>query len=219
MNLIFLGPQGCGKGTQADILAEKLGLFHVSTGAALREAAAKDDAFGREIAALMSHGKLVSDEAIVKVVGSQLTPERFKQGIIFDGTPRLLPQVGLLDRLLAENNAVIDRVFFLNISEKETFRRLSGRVVCANCGQNFNLLTKPPAKEGFCDICAGPLQVRADETPTAISERLAIYHSQTLPVLDVYRQRGILEEVDGERSIEIIAADIFSRLEGLGLIK
>jgi len=219
MNLIVIGPQASGKGTQASLLKEKLGLFHLSTGVALREASKNKTDLGKRIKKYLEAGKLVPDEILEKVVGKLLTKGNLKKGIIFDGTPRVENQLFVLEEMLAQKKASIDRVIYIKLNKEKVLKRLSGRVVCDDCGKNYNLLTLPPKKEGICDHCEGRLKRRDDESPVAIKERLSIYQKDTLPILDLFRQKGILEEVNGERPIEVIFEDIMGRLKRAGLAK
>ncbi len=212
MNLIVLGPQGSGKGTQAKLLVSKLGLVYLEMGDVLRELASKKTPLGEKIASFQSQGKLVTDEIIVEVLKSFLTEENFKKGVLFDGFPRNLSQTGLLEDELKNYQVKIDKVIFLNISFQESLKRLKARRICPTCGTNYNLVTMPPKNGELCDQCGSQLIARSDETDEVIKERLAVYQKETLPLIEAYRQKGILLEVNGEQSVGTIHLEILKNL-------
>lgn len=212
MNIIILGPQASGKGTQADLLVKKYGLFYLEMGQILRDLVEKKDKLGEKIASFINQGHLVSNEIIMEVLSRFLITANFQKGILFDGFPRNLAQAGVLQKELEKQKAKIDKVIFLQISTKESLRRLSGRRHCPCCGRDYNLVTMPPKKGEICDDDGCQLATREDETPEIIKQRLSAYHQETLPVIDFYRQAGILLEVDGERSIEAIHQEILKDL-------
>ena len=212
MNLIVLGPQGSGKGTQARLLVSKLGLVYLEMGEVLRELASKKTPLGEKIASFQSQGKLVTDEIITEVLKSFLTEENFKKGILFDGFPRTFPQAGLLEDELKNHQVKIDRVIFLNISFQESLRRLKARRICPTCGANYNLVTMPPKNGELCDQCGSQLIARSDETDEVIKERLAVYQKETLPLIEAYRQKGILLEVNGGQPVAAIHLEILKNL-------
>ena len=212
MNLIILGPQGSGKGTQAKLLVSKLGLVYLEMGEVLRELARKKTPLGEKIASFQSQGKLVTDEIIAEVLKSFLTEENFKKGILFDGFPRNLSQTNLLEDELKNHQVKIDKVIFLNISFQESLRRLKARRICPTCGANYNLVTMPPKNGKLCDQCGSQLITRSDETDEAIKERLGVYQKETLPLIEIYRQKGILLEVNGEQSVGTIHLEILKNL-------
>jgi adenylate kinase len=220
MNLIIIGPQGSGKGTQAAKLADKFSLFYFSTGQILRRVVEKGGSLGKLVDKQVNQkGALVSDKTIIQVIDQEISPAKLKKGIVFDGFPRNQNQLRILTDFLEKNNSAIDRVFLTNISEKESIRRLSARLVCDDCGRNYNLLTKKPRKKGFCDACGGKLIKMDDDYPGAVKKRLKTYHRQTVPILKIYEKKGILEKIDGERPIELIFKDIVGRLKKAGLVK
>lgn len=216
MMIAIVGPQGCGKGTQAKLLAEKYGWKHLSIGQVLRELVELRLPESARIAKYMQDGVLVPDEDILLAVKASVDDEDLKRGVVFDGTPRNRQQLELVESTLGES---FQAAIFISISEAETLRRLDGRLVCQKCGANFNLATQKPKKEGVCDQCGGKLGRRDDETPEATKIRLQSYHQQTVPLLKIYRRRNILIEIDGERPIETIHREVVSRLEQSGLIK
>ena len=212
MNLIVLGPQGSGKGTQAKLLVSKLGLVYLEMGEVLRELASKKTPLGEKIASFQSQGKLVTDEIIAEVLKSFLTEENFKKGVLFDGFPRTLPQEGLLEDELKNHQVKIDKVIFLNISFQESLRRLKARRICPTCGINYNLVTMPPKNGELCDQCGSQLITRSDETDEVIKERLEVYQKETLPLIEIYRHKGVLVEVNGEQPVTAIHQEILKNL-------
>lgn len=212
MNLVIAGPQGSGKGTQAELLAKKFGLVHIESGKILREEMAAKTPLGLGIAQRMNEGRLIPDQIITQILKRYLTPKLVKRGIIFDGSPRSLGQAQWLDRQMAGQGAEINYLILLKVSEKESIRRLSSRRNCPKCNRIYNLITKPPAKDGVCDDCHIPLAVREDETPEAIKKRLEEYRRQTTPVIDYYRQKNKVIEINGEQPIETIHQEIIRRL-------
>jgi len=213
MNIIILGPQASGKGTQADLLVKKYGLFYLEMGQILRDLTDKKDESGEKIASFINQGRLVPDEIIMEVLSRFLTQTNFQKGILFDGFPRNLPQAELFQKELEKQQTKIDKVIFLKISTQESLRRLSGRRHCPCCGRDYNLVTMPPKQGETCDDCGCQLVSRQDETPEIIQQRLAAYHQETTPVIDFYRKLGILLEINGERSIEAIHQEILQNLE------
>jgi adenylate kinase len=186
-------------------------------GGLLRNISKEDSPLGKEVAEIINSGKLVSDEVVVKIVNSYLAGLEKVEGILFDGFPRVLSQAQYFEKYLAENNKKLDLVIFLTLPRDEIFKRLSNRRTCSSCGKVFNVLTKPPKVENICDFCGGSLIIRQDETPEKINTRLNTFENQTLPVVDYFRQKGTVEEVDGSRPIEEIFTDIVERIKKRGL--
>lgn len=209
MNLIILGPQGSGKGTQAKLIAKRLTLFYFEIGDYLRELAETDSRIDEIV---NKKGVLLPDEEIFSYVSKYLAKnDSDLKNFIFDGYPRSVKQYQLLKDWLQEKGSVIDKVILLNISEEESLKRLSARRICEDCGNLYNLITKPPPK-GVCE-CGGKLIQREDDQPDAIKKRLAEYQKQTMPVIDQFRKEGILLEIDGERPIKTIHDDILKKLK------
>ncbi len=207
MNFIFLGPQTSGKGTQASLLAKQLNLPVLTTGNILRAKKAFGDEEGQLIASFIDKGKLVPDNLIDKIVRQEMESGKYENGVIFDGYPRNLHQAQEL-----EKTANIDRVIFLDVPDGVVVKRMSARRVCEKCGENFNLISKPPKTEGACDLCGGRLIQREDDTEQSIAVRLNIYHSLTEPLVKHYESQGKLIRVDGTKDIETVQKEIISLL-------
>jgi len=220
MKIILIGPQAAGKGTQGVKLAEKFKLPYVEMGKILRQIASEESPLGKKVNELINiKGVLVPDEIIYQVIEKHLKSLIDNNGFIIDGFPRVISQAEYFEKFLASYGEKVDMVIYLTLPKEETFRRLINRRVCQKCGRAYNLLTAPPKKEGICDVCGGKLIVRADETPEKIKTRLKEFFRQTMPVVDFYRKKGILEEIDGNQPIDIVFEDILSRLKRKGLIK
>jgi adenylate kinase len=189
---IILGPQGSGKGTQAQELANLLGVPHISTGEVFRNIVAKGSDFGREVESLLKSGSLVPDDVTNKLVAERLKETDATRGFILDGYPRNLNQAEYLATLEPEAQAI-----YLRISDMEAIKRLAGRRTCPACGAVYHLQFNPPKVGEVCDIDGLHLIQRTDETEQAIKVRLNIFHQQTEPLLEFYRQRGKLFEIDG----------------------
>ncbi len=205
--IIILGPPASGKGTQAEFLAEKLKIPIISMGQMLRDESEKGTMLGKEIASYTDKGALVPNSISNELVKQKLSQLDCQKGFIFDGFPRIRIQAKYLDTLTDVNH-----VLLIAVSDKEVKRRLSGRRTCSQCGDVYHLEFNPPKKAGLCDKCGGQLELRADDTETAIRERLKIYHEETEEVVEYYRQQGILIEINGEQSIEKVRDEIFSIL-------
>lgn len=208
MNFILIGPPGAGKGTQAKNLVQKFAIAHISTGDMFRETAASGSELGKKLQSFMSAGTLVPDEVVIDVVKTRLEKSDCAQGFLLDGFPRTTPQAEALDRMLAQTNRHIDAVLCLKIDDNEIVRRLSSRRVCPACGGSFNLVSQPPKVTGKCDLCGAALIQRADDNEQTIRQRLAVYHSQTSPLIDYYTRRGILHAVDGSRTVNEVFKDL-----------
>ena len=206
--VIFLGPPGAGKGTQADRLATEWSVPHIATGDMLREAVQEGTRLGLEAKRYMDSGALVPDEVAIGLAEERLGEPDAARGWVLDGFPRTVPQAEALDSLLRRKGIDLDRVIFFDVSRDELLRRLTGRRVCRQCGTAFHLVFSPPAKPDQCDRCGGPLYQRADDAESAVAHRLEVYTKQTAPLLDYYRQRGILTTVPAEGKVEQVTSAI-----------
>ena len=208
LRVIFLGPPGAGKGTQAQALAREWGVPHVATGDMLREAVAAETPLGLEAKRHMDSGGLVPDDVVIGLVGERLAQPDAKAGVVLDGFPRTVTQAEALDALFARTGLTLDRVVFFDVSRDELLRRLTGRRVCRACGRTFHLVSAPPKVAGKCDACGGELYQRVDDSEATVATRLDVYQKQTAPLLDYYRRRKLLAEVRGEGSVDQVAGAI-----------
>ncbi len=206
MRLVFLGPPGSGKGTQAKILAGKLGILHISTGDVLREAVRNGTDLGRQAKSYMDAGALVPDDIILGMIKEIL--QKNNSGFILDGFPRTAPQAEALDKMLAELKLKLKAAVNLSVSDSEVLKRLLGRFYCEKCGADFNINTRPPKVAGICDKCGGKLLQRADDSDAVIQNRLKVYREKTKPVEDYYRKQGLLVEIDGAQEFDGVTESI-----------
>jgi adenylate kinase len=214
MNIVFLGPPGAGKGTQAKILVERYEIPQVSTGDMLREHRAKGTELGKKAQEYMDKGQLVPDEIILSMVRERLSQPDCQKGFILDGFPRTVAQAEALDKLLSEMGKKLDFALALIVPDDLLVERLTGRRTCKSCGMMYHIKYKPPKVEGKCDVCEGELYQRPDDNEETVRNRLKVYHEQTAPLIEYYKNRGILREIDGSKSIEEITQQIISILEG-----
>ena len=212
MKLILLGAPGAGKGTQAEILCKKLGIPTISTGNILRAAIKDGTPTGQKAKSYIDAGALVPDEVIIGIVNERLAQPDCQNGYILDGVPRTIAQAEALEKAGIGFDAVVS----IEISEEEILNRMSGRRVCGACGSSYNVVAIPPRVEGICDNCGGKLIQRKDDTPETVRERLKVYHMETEPLVDFYRQRGLLRPV---RSADTKEATTQAILAALGMEK
>ncbi len=206
MKIILLGPPGAGKGTIAKALMEHDGSVQISTGDILRAAVAAGTELGKQAEAAMKAGDLVSDELIMGIMGERLQQEDCQRGYLLDGFPRTLPQARALKALLAELDETLDCALELDIPREVIIDRLTTRRTCSNCGEIYNVKTRPPKVDGVCDVCGGPVVQRDDETEEAIENRLKVYQQQTAPLIDFYRDEGLLVSVPSSDFDQVMAA-------------
>ena len=190
--IIIFGPPGAGKGTQAQQLARRFGIPHISTGDMLREAVAAGTELGRKAKGFMDSGQLVPDEVMVGLVKDRLSQEDCKAGFILDGFPRTVPQAEALDAA----NVQIDTVLELVVPDEEIVKRLTGRRVCPECHSVYHIIYNPPRVEGICDKCGASLIIRDDDKEETVRRRLQVYKTQTAPLIDYYKEKGLLKSVD-----------------------
>lgn len=212
MNIILLGYPGSGKGTQAKVLSQKMGLFHVSTGDIFREEITKKTPMGVEFSGYLSAGKLVPDRLVMDMLKSRLGAET--RGLLFDGFPRTVEQAEGLDSWLESRSQEIDAVIFLDVPEEDVIRRLGDRRTCPGCGKIYNISTLPPAKPDVCDDCGKALVTREDDKPGVIAKRLQVYRDQTEPLLSYYRSGGNFYKVPASGVPDEVAAGIAEMLRG-----
>jgi len=197
MKLIFLGPPGAGKGTLAAEAVKLLAAPHISTGNIFRAALAAGTPLGLRVKAIMDAGKLVDDETTIELVKERLAQDDAQKGYILDGFPRTIPQAEALATF-----STVDKVVNFDAPDSTVLERLGGRLVCRNCGHNFHAVFNKPQKEGVCDLCGGEVYIRDDDKPQAIQKRLEVYRAQTAPLIDYYRAKGVLVDVDARPLVD-----------------
>lgn len=214
MNLVILGPQGCGKGTQAELLKEKLDLFHIEMGLALREVAREDSELGKMVNEVINvKRELVGNDLVEEVLWNALQKNGEQKDIILDGAPRRLDQIALIEKVLEKKGKKLDRVIYINIPETDSVLRISKRYECSVCHTRLILGKDIKNPTDPCHECGGRIEQRADDTPDGVRKRLAIFREETLPVINHYRQTGKLLEVDGTKSPEKVFQEIISKLQ------
>jgi len=209
MRLIFLGPPGAGKGTQATRLVEKHGIPQLSTGDMLRAAVASGSELGQKAKALMDGGHLVPDDLMIAMISDRIDQPDCAQGFILDGFPRTTAQAEALDGMLAEKGLKLDSVVEMKVNDDVLVERITGRYTCANCGAGYHDRFQKPEVEGVCDNCGGSeFKRRADDNEETVRTRLEAYHAQTAPILPYYRDKGVLKAVDGMAGIDEVTDQI-----------
>jgi adenylate kinase len=214
--LVFLGPPGSGKGTQAKELADKFGLPHVSLGDLLREEVRQETETGKKAKALMDAGKLVPDELTIELTRQKISSSECAKGCIIDGFPRSAVQAEAFDKMLAEMGLEIEKIIYFEVSAEQVVDRLSGRRSCPKCGAVFHVKYNPPKKENVCDRCAGALVHRADDEEKAIRTRFEVYRGQTLPLIERYKKTGKLVSIDAGAEIGKVSSQLASVLKNVG---
>jgi len=212
MKIILLGPPGAGKGTIAKALMQLDGSVQISTGDILRAAIAAETELGKQVEAAMAAGNLVTDDLIMGIMEQRLLEEDCKQGYLLDGFPRTIPQAEALKALLAKLGEKLDCALELDMPRDVIFDRLTTRRTCTNCGEIYNVKSKPPQVEGVCDVCGNAIVQRDDETVEAIENRLQVYNEQTAPLVEFYRDEGLLVSVPTS-DLEPVMAAIKERLQ------
>lgn len=209
MNLILLGAPGAGKGTQAELLVEKLSIPAISTGNMLREAMANGSDLGKKVKQYMDEGSLVPDELILGIVAERVSRPDCRKGFILDGVPRTLAQAEALEA----KGVQIDHVVSIEVDDSEIEHRMTGRRVCTKCGASYHITANPPKVEGICDLCGGQLTIRKDDAPETVRHRLQVYHETTEVLKDFYGKLGRLSIVNGSQSIADANRDILKAIE------
>ena len=216
MRLVLLGPPGAGKGTQAERIAARYGIAHLSTGNMLREAVAANTEVGQRAKAIMDAGQLVPDDVINRLVAERIAQPDAARGFVLDGFPRTAAQAEALDRLLSERGERLDAVLELAVDDDALVDRISGRFACAKCGAGYHDRYKQPKVDKVCDVCGSREFVRReDDNAETVRARLKAYHAQTAPLLPYYRGKGLLIAVDGMAEIDDVSAEIFERIDAL----
>lgn len=219
-NIYLLGAPGAGKGTQAQLLAERLGIPQLSTGDMLRAARKEGSELGQRVAAIMDSGKLVPDDVVIELVRHRLARPDHQGGVILDGFPRTVQQAEALDQIFVQTGRSPLKVIMVDVGFDEIRRRLQGRRWCSRCQRTFHVTDNPPTPmpDKGCDVVSCPIEVRSDDRPEAIEKRLQAYSEQTTPLIDYYRRRGVFYSISGLGAIVEIFGKILSSLSILNQI-
>lgn len=209
--IVFLGPPGAGKGTQASLLAQRLGLVHIATGDLLREHQRKGTPLGQLARSYMEKGLLVPDDVVIQMLLERLGMPDCQRGCVLDGFPRTIEQAQALDRALGPTG--VEKVVLVQVSEEELVRRLGGRWTCRICQRPYHSESNPPKTPGRCDVDGGELYQREDDRPEAVRQRFQVYQQQTAPLVAYYRQQGKLVEVNGQGEVDAVHRAILEVLE------
>jgi adenylate kinase len=211
--IVLLGPPGVGKGTQAELVAGELGLPHVSSGDLFRENIQRVTALGKQARSYIDRGELVPDELTIAMIRERLAQPDCKTGALLDGFPRTTVQAAALEKLLAEFGGKVAVVPFINAPAAVLVERLGGRWTCRAAGHVFHATHNPPRVAGVCDLDGSELYQREDDQPETVARRIQVYLAQTMPLVEYYRKRGSLKEIDGARSIEQVTSDLLAAIE------
>lgn len=208
MILVFLGPPGAGKGTQAKLLSQRMGFLHIATGDLLREAVKNQTPLGKRAKEYMDRGELVPDELIVQLIEETMPKDG---NVILDGFPRTVNQALALEEMLKGKGEKISKVLFFDVPDEVIIDRLSGRRVCSKCGAVYHVKYNPPKIEGVCDLCGGSLVQRDDDKEEVVKKRLEVYRKQTQPLIEFYQDRSIIYRLDAGKGVE----ELFEEVKGL----
>lgn len=202
MKIIMLGAPGAGKGTQAKQIADKYSIPHISTGDIFRANIKNGTELGKKAKQYMDQGALVPDELTCDLVMDRIQQDDCKNGFVLDGFPRTIPQAEALDAALGKINEKMDDAIDVDVPDENIVNRMSGRRACLNCGATYHLISIPPKVEGICDRCGSEIVLREDDKPETVQKRLKVYHEQTQPLIDYYKNQGILKSVDGTQPMD-----------------
>ena len=208
MKIVMLGAPGAGKGTQAEMISEKYGLPHISTGDIFRANIKNGTELGKEAKGYMDKGLLVPDELTVRLLLDRVAQEDCKNGYILDGFPRNIPQAEVLDKELGKLGDKIDAAIDIEVPDESIVKRMAGRRACVSCGATYHIVNVPPKKEGVCDKCGDKLILRDDDKEETVKNRLNVYHEQTQPLIDFYEKKGVLRTLDGTKDMMDVFREI-----------
>ncbi|WP_427916559.1 adenylate kinase [Thermincola ferriacetica] len=210
---MIMGPPGAGKGTQAEVLVKELNITHISTGDMFRAAIKEGTEMGKKAKEYMDKGQLVPDEVVVGMVKDRLSQPDCEKGFLLDGFPRTIAQAEALSKTLDEMGIKLDGVINIEVPREKLLARLTGRRVCKSCGASYHVLFNPPEKEGVCNNCGGELYQRSDDNEETVNNRLDVYEEQTQPLIDYYKEKGLLININGDQPIDKVLADILAALK------
>jgi adenylate kinase len=213
MKIVMLGAPGAGKGTQAEMIAEKYGIPHISTGDIFRANIKNGTELGKKAKEYMDKGELVPDSLVVDLVIDRIHQDDAKDGYVLDGFPRTIPQAEALDGALAEAGDAVDFAVNVDVPDENIVTRMSGRRACVKCGATYHIKYNAPKTEGVCDNCGSELIQREDDKPETVLNRLSVYHEQTQPLIDYYDGKGIVKNIDGTKDLNEVFDDIIKVLE------
>lgn len=213
MRILLMGPPGAGKGTQADFLKSAMGIPHISTGDMFRKAVTEGTKLGLEAKSYMDSGQLVPDSVTIGIVKERLSQDDCSQGFLLDGFPRTIPQAEALDKTVAELMIKLDAVVNIIVPREDLIARLTGRWVCKKCGATYHLLFNPPKNDKQCDVCGETLYQRDDDKEETVVKRLDVYDRQTMPLIEYYREKGLLLEIRGDKAVAEVTQDIMDALK------
>ncbi len=214
MRAILLGPPGAGKGTQATSIVEEFGVPHISTGDIFRDHIKRGSQLGKEAKTFMDKGLLVPDELVVAIVEDRIKEEDCSGGFLLDGFPRTVLQAEALDKVLANMDVSLDKVINIELAKEQLIKRIVGRRICKNCGATYHVDYNPSSKGESCQQCDGELYQRADDTEETVTTRIDVYQRETQPLIQYYKEKGILVEVDGDSDKEEVSTEIIGLLRG-----
>lgn len=214
MNILFMGPPGAGKGTQAAVIVKEFGIPHISTGDAFRLAIKQGTPVGLKAKSFIDQGLLVPDDVTIGIVEERLQQPDCKKGFLLDGFPRTLSQAEALDDILARLNTSLGHVINLDVDRGQLMARLTGRRICTVCGASYHLIFNPPKEAGICDLDGGELYQRPDDNEESVGKRLDEYDNKTAPLLSFYQEKGLLRQINGEQEIDTVSSEIVSLLRG-----
>jgi len=214
VNILFMGPPGAGKGTQAEHIVNEFGIPHISTGDAFRLAIKQGTPVGVKAKEYIDQGLLVPDDVTIGIVEERLQQSDCEKGFLLDGFPRTLSQAEALDDILSRMNTSLDHVINLKVDRDKLLARLTGRRICKSCGSTYHVIFNPPKQEGICDKCGGELYQRSDDNEESVGIRLDEYINKTAPLLTFYENKGLLRQIDGDQEIDAVSAQIASLLRG-----
>jgi adenylate kinase len=213
MYITMLGAPGAGKGTQADILSQKMNLPHIASGDLFRQALEEKTEVGLLAKSYMDKGELVPDEITIRMILERINQPDCASGCLLDGFPRTLEQATVLDKALTEQGKSIDRAIYIEVPNEELVKRLSGRWLCRTCQTPYHTISSPPKTPGKCDKCGGELYQRSDDKEETVKDRLSVFLAQTVPILDYYKKQNKLIKVNGDLGIQEVAREIISALQ------